>query len=150
MTVFPLPATKSAPEHREDVYWVPETDDTDPLRALLIHFAINNPLPSMALFSYRHHAQMRPLTRHAFLSPLRKAAADVGAEIGPAHGLRIGSNVLFLLRVVPFEAVKQKGRWKNEAFTLYLRKIAEIMVPYFAQHPAIQEHLTRISLPPVR
>ncbi|KAL1672789.1 hypothetical protein EV122DRAFT_294635 [Schizophyllum commune] len=124
MTVFHLPATKAAPEHGEDVYWLPEPDGTDPLRALLIHFAVNN--------------------------PLILAAHDVGAELGPAHGLRIGSNVLFLLRGVPFEAVKQKGRLKSEAFTLYLRNHAEIMVPYFAQHPDIQEQLTRISLPPVR
>ncbi|KAL1726001.1 hypothetical protein EV714DRAFT_168316, partial [Schizophyllum commune] len=51
------------------------------------------------------------------------------------HGLCIGPNVLFLLRGVAFEAVQQKGRWRSEAFTMYLRNHAEFMVPYFSQHP---------------
>ena len=70
--------------------------------------------------------------------------------MAPLTGYGLGSMSSFLLRGVPFEAVKQKGRWKSEAFTLYLRNHAEIMVPHFAQHPDIQEQLTRISLPPVR
>ncbi|KAF9011022.1 hypothetical protein BDZ89DRAFT_909974, partial [Hymenopellis radicata] len=71
-----------------------------------------------------------PLTKPAFLA--RIAAAAKAADLQPlqGHGIRIGSTLEYLLRGLAFEVVKTLGRWKSDAFLVYLRKHAEIMAPY--------------------
>lgn len=64
------------------------------------------------------------------------------------HGIRIGATLEYLLRGVPFDAVKVIRRWKSDAFLLYLRKHAEIMAPYM--QPELHRELMNYTIPPVR
>ena len=84
------------------------------------------------------------------LAVLSKAA--LGCHLDPlqGHGIRIGSTLEYLLRGVPFEVVKVKGRWASDAFLLYLRKHAQILAPYMQADPVLHEAFTRLTMPPVR
>ena len=66
------------------------------------------------------------------------------------HGIRIRSTLEYLLRGVPFDVMKVKGRWSSDAFTLYLRKHAQILVPYIQAVPAVHDAFVRLTMPPVR
>lgn len=68
------------------------------------------------------------------------------------HGIRIGSTLEYLLRNVPFDMVKVKGRWASNAFLVYLRRHAQILAPYMQATPTMQEQFLRhtVNLPPVR
>jgi hypothetical protein len=68
----------------------------------------------------------------------------------PCHGVRIGSTLEYLLRGVPFDVVKSKGRWQSEAFKSYLREHAQIMAPYMQANVGTYETLVRYAMPPVR
>ena len=46
------------------------------------------------------------------------------------HGIRIGATLEYLLRGIPFDVMKVKGRWVSNAFQLYLRKHNQILAPY--------------------
>jgi len=92
----------------------------------------------------------RPLTKTKFLERIAKAARDANLEPLQGHGIRIGSTLEYLLRGVPFEAMKVQGRWASDAFLLYLRKHALIMAPYIQASPAIHETFLRYTMPPVR
>jgi hypothetical protein len=45
------------------------------------------------------------------------------------HSIRIGATLEYLLRGVPFEAMKSIGRWSSDSFSKYLRKHAQILRP---------------------
>lgn len=135
VTIFHLPWTKVA-SRGQDVFWAEQDDDTDPKAALAWHIAQNQPSPRGFLFAYYTTSAAgkrvrRPLTIPAFLSRLRSMAA-VAPEVArlTGHSFRIGGTVWCLLRSIPFEIVKAKGRWKGDSFQLYLRRHAEIMAPY--------------------
>ncbi|PBK98979.1 hypothetical protein ARMGADRAFT_1059293 [Armillaria gallica] len=66
------------------------------------------------------------------------------------HGIRIGSTLEYLLRGIPFDVVKMIGRWKSDAFILYLRKHAQILAPYMQAVPAIHEQFIRYTMPRIR
>ncbi|KAJ7939663.1 hypothetical protein B0H13DRAFT_2226260 [Mycena leptocephala] len=100
-TNFFLPRTKSAPQG-ENAYWAEQIGPSDPKSAFANHLAINTPPPNDALFSYFH----------AF-----KAA---GIDFIHVHGIRIGSTLEYLLREIPLDVVKAKGRWASNAFEIYL------------------------------
>ncbi|OBZ73566.1 hypothetical protein A0H81_06525 [Grifola frondosa] len=148
-TVFAIPRTKSAPGG-EDVFWARQEGPTDPQAALENHLMVNNPAATEPLFGYKHQGSVRPLTRAFFLSHLSKAAERAGLQPLQGHGLRIGGTLEYLLRGVPFDVVKSKGRWASDAFTLYLRRHAEIMAPYMQAVPAVHESFVRYAMPPVR
>ncbi|KZV78240.1 hypothetical protein EXIGLDRAFT_571631, partial [Exidia glandulosa HHB12029] len=76
-----------------------------------------------------------PLTRHAFQKRLKAAAAAAGFALPPTHSIRIGSTTEYLLRGVPFDVMRAKGRWASDAFLVYLRRHAEIMAPYMQANP---------------
>ncbi|PBK97134.1 hypothetical protein ARMGADRAFT_1052895 [Armillaria gallica] len=118
-TVFFIPKTKTS-VHGEDVFWAIQDGPSDPQHLLENHFAVNDPPVNQPLFSYICKSKHRPLTKSAFLSRLHKAFKDAKMEPLQGHGIRIGSTLEYLLRGIPFDVVKTIGRWKSDAFILYL------------------------------
>jgi hypothetical protein len=150
VTVLHLPRTKMAGSEGEDVYWASQEGDTDPTAALQNHLRINQPSEASHLFAYRVKHARRPLTKSKFLERLGKAARAAGKEPLQGHGIRIGSTLEYLLRGMPFDVMKAKGRWAGDSFLLYLRKHAVIIAPYIQAVPAVQESFIRYSMPPAR
>ncbi|KAE9395165.1 hypothetical protein BT96DRAFT_997856 [Gymnopus androsaceus JB14] len=151
-TSFHLPSTKCSPINGEDVSWAKQDGLTDPESALDNHLAVNNPLSSEeALFSYTHtDGKRRPLTRRNFLKCLAEAGRKAGVEVPPAHGIRIGSVLEYLLRGMPFIVMQVKGRWAGPSFIKYLRQHAEILAPYMQANSVVLADFTRIAMPPVQ
>ncbi|KAJ7658627.1 hypothetical protein DFH06DRAFT_1044561 [Mycena polygramma] len=146
---FFLPRTKSA-AHGEHVNWAKQNGPSDPEAALANHFRVNDPPRNGALFAYRHGAGHRPLTRAALDKRLKQAFKDAGLDPLLIHGIRIGSTVEYLLRGVPIDVMKIKGRWASDSFERYLRKHAEIMAPYMQAQPELHEAVLRIMMPRMR
>jgi hypothetical protein len=89
----------------------------------------------------------KPLTKSKFLEVVHQAAVSAGLEKLQGHGIRIGSTLEYLLRGVPFDVVKVKGRWASDAFLVYLRKHAQILAPYMQDRPEVHEAFVRIAMP---
>jgi hypothetical protein len=149
MTSFHLPRTKTS-STGEDVSWARQLGLSDPEAALNNHLQINQPPADGPLFAYRHGKGFRALTKTKMLECLSKAARSLNVDPLQGHGIRIGSTLEYLLRGVPFEVVKAKGRWASDSFLLYLRRHAQIMAPYMQAAPALHESVIRYSMPPVR
>lgn len=151
MKTFFLPRTKSALEG-EEVSWAKQTGPSDPEEAFANHLRINEPPRNNALFAYRHKDSYRPLTKTKFLQRLTSAAKAAGRQPVSGHGIRIGSTLEYLLRNIPFDVVKVKGRWSSDTFLAYLRRHAQILAPYMQATPELQEQFLRhtVNLPPVR
>ena len=150
VTVLHLPRTKVAGNEGEDVYWASQNGDTDPTAALLQHLRINEPSETSHLFAYKAMHTRRPLTKSKFLERVGTAARAAGLEPLQGHGIRIGSTLEYLLRGVPFDVMKAKGRWAGDSFQLYLRKHAVIIAPYIQATPIVHEAFIRYTMPPVR
>ncbi|KAJ7110350.1 hypothetical protein C8R43DRAFT_1079423 [Mycena crocata] len=148
-TNFFLPRTKSA-LRGESVYWARQNGPSDPKSALANHFLINNPPLNDALFSYLHGPSRRPLTKTAFKKRLADAFKAADVQFIHIHGIRIGSTLEYLLRGIPLDVVRAKGRWASDAFSLYLRRHAQIMAPYMQAEPQLHAHVLRIMMPRVR
>ena len=66
------------------------------------------------------------------------------------HRICIGATLEYLLRGVPFDAMKVKGRWASNAFQLYLRKHNQILAPYMQlMPPETALDFTRLAMLPV-
>jgi hypothetical protein len=150
VTVLHLPRTKAAGCQGEDVYWASQDGSTDPTAALENHLRINQPSEGMHLFTYRAKQARRPLTKTKFIERVANAARAAGLEPLQGHGIRIGSTLEYLLRGMPFDVMKAKGRWASDAFLLYLRKHAIIIAPYIQASPTLHEAFIRYTMPPVR
>lgn len=158
VTVLHIPKTKAAPVEGEDVFWAKQNDVTDPDDALTHHFRINNPPEDSHLFSYlagtskstRGVQRLQPLTKTKFLERVRKAAVAAKLEPLQGHGIRIGSTLEYLLRGMPFDVMKTKGRWASDAFTAYLRKHALILAPYIQANATVHRDFIRYTMPPIR
>jgi len=154
VTVLRLPKTKASQLDGEDVFWAQQDGPTDPDAALANHLAVNNPPEEAHLFAYRHKKGNRfvwqPLTKNKFLERLKKAALAANLDPLQGHGIRIGSILEYLLRGMPFDVMKSKGRWASDAFLVYLRKHALIMAPYIQAKSAVHEAFIRYTMPPVR
>jgi hypothetical protein len=149
-TVIRLPWTKSAREGGERIYWAEQRGVVDPMVALRNHLAVNAPPQQGHLFAFKHQEGWRPMTRTIFLTRVAKAAEACGLGKLPGHGIRISSTLEYLLRGVPFDVVKAKGRWQSDAFRGYLRRHAQIMAPYMQAEPQAYDTFVRIAMPPVR
>jgi hypothetical protein len=151
-TSFHLPSTKAAPITGEDVSWAKQDGLSDPEAALENHLLVNNPhMSTEALFSYTHtDNKRRPLTRRNFIKCLVEAGKLAGVTVPPAHGIRIGSVLEYLLRGMPFPVMQVKGRWAGQSFTKYLRQHAEILAPYMQANSVVLAQFTHIAMPPVR
>lgn len=150
-TIIHVPKTKMDQMNGEDIYFSNQLGSTDPEANLRHHLAINRPTDTEHLFTYTHTATnkttRRPLTKAAFLARIHKAAEEKGLPKLQGHGIRIGATLEYLLRGVPFDVVQVLGRWKSEAFLIYLRKHAEIMAAYL--QPQLHQDLIRYTLPRV-
>ena len=149
VTVLHLPRTKAAGNEGEDVYWATQEGDTDPTEVLAQHFRVNQPSSASHLFAYKAANTRRPLTKAKFLEKVEEAARAAGLEPLQGHRIRIGSTLEYLLRGVPFDVMKAKGRWAGDSFQLYLRKHAVVIAPYIQATP-IHEGFVRYTMPPVR
>ncbi|KAF8129570.1 hypothetical protein EV363DRAFT_290807 [Boletus edulis] len=149
VTNFRLPRTKSS-QQGEDVSWAKQSGPCDPHAAIHHHFSLNNPPPNAHLFAYRTKKGFTPMTRTKFLKTLERAFKAAGLTPLKGHGIRIGSTLEYLLRNVPFDVVKAKGRWASDAFLVYLRKHAQIMAPYLQATPVLHESFLRHTIPPIR
>ncbi|KAJ6496853.1 hypothetical protein DFH09DRAFT_1252260 [Mycena vulgaris] len=144
-----LPRTKSTPQG-ESVYWAQQNGLTDPKAALANHLSVNAPPLDEALFSHRHGTSRRPLTKSAFKRRLTEAFKAAGIPFIHVHGIRIGSTLEYLLRGIPLDVMKAKGRWASDAFSIYLRRHAQIMAPYMQAEPQLHTNVLRIMMPRVR
>jgi len=151
ITNFHLPKTKAAPQG-EDVNWAKQDGPSDPEHALSNHISINSPALDSPLFTYRDGPKnlLKPLTRSKFLTTLSLAARAAGLTPLNGHSIRIGSTLEYLLRNIPFDVVKIKGRWASDAFLIYLRRHAQILAPYMQATPELHESFLRFTMPPVR
>lgn len=137
VAIFHLPRTKTA-LLGEDVYWAAQSGPSDPEAALSNHLSVNQPLATAALFSWRHHTGMHPLTRNELVKCLQSSSDKLGLGSLKAHGLQIGGTLEYLLRGVPFENVKTMCRWSSDTFVLYLRKHALVMAPFLQDKPVLE------------
>ncbi|KAJ3725437.1 hypothetical protein C8R42DRAFT_576356 [Lentinula raphanica] len=150
--IIHLPVTKSSPMDGEDIYFSAQLGATNPDDALNHHLILNKPETDEHLFTYSittgGRSMRRPLTKSAFIARIQRAAKNKGLTTLQGHGIRIGATLEYLLRGIPFDAVKVIGRWKSDAFLIYLRRHAEIMAPYM--QPQLAQELIRYTTPPVR
>ncbi|KAJ7448956.1 hypothetical protein FB451DRAFT_960544, partial [Mycena latifolia] len=123
---------------------------TDPEAALANHFTVNDPPRDGALFAYRHKNTHRVLTKSAFTTRLTAAFKAANLDWRQVHGIRIGSTLEYLLRGIPLEVMKIKGRWASDSFSLYLRNHAEIMTPCMQADPQLHQDVLCIIMPRVR
>ncbi|KAJ3831888.1 hypothetical protein F5878DRAFT_654755 [Lentinula raphanica] len=151
-TVIHIPRTKSSPVEGEDLYFSKQLGETNPDWWLRNHLEVNKPEPTEHLFAYAQTAGRRigrrALTKSAFIQRIHKAARNKGLPLLQGHGIRIGATLEYLLRGVPFDAVRVIGRWQSDTFLLYLRKHAEIMAPYL--QPELHQAFIHYTMPPVR
>lgn len=149
--VLHVPRTKCSQVHGEDIYFATQPGLADPRRALERQLEVNMPTATSHLFAYKgSKGKLLPLTRDKFLGRLKSAAAAASVRLPPGHSIRIGSTTEYLLRGVPFDVMRAKGRWASDAFLKYLRKHAEIMAPYIQANPALLAEFIRLAMPPVR
>ena len=149
-TVFALPRTKSSASG-EEVQWAKQDGPTDPQSAFDAHMALNEPPLTGPLFAYKDGPQHKPLTKTTFLKLLKTKARAAGYNSVQGHSIRIGATLEYLLRGIPFEVMKTKGRWASDAFQLYLRKHNQILAPYIqALSTDIAVEFTRLTMPRVR
>lgn len=134
-TVIFIPWTKVAKEKGEKIFWAKQDGIVDPQAALANHLSINKPSKNRHLFVFKHNNGWRPMTRTILITRVNKIANQNGLEKIPAHGLQVGSTLEYLLRGVPFDVVKTKGRWKSDTFLGYLREHALILAPYMQANP---------------
>lgn len=146
MTVFHLPRTKTSVKG-EEVSWSTQDCITDPEPAFNRHLQTNTPPPDGLLFAYKHKHKHKPLMKTHFLQVVAKAAREAGRDPLQGHGIRVGATLEYLLRGIPFDVMKMKGRWASDAFQLYLRKHAQILAPYMQATPAIHDSFVRYTMP---
>ena len=132
------------------MYWASQQGDTDPEAALQNHLRINQPTEASHLFTYQAKHTRRPLTKMKFLEKVGAATRAAGLEPLQGHGIWIRSTLEHLLRGVPFDVMKAKGRWAGDAFQLYLRKHTVVIAPYIQAKPTVHKVVIRYAMPPVR
>ena len=144
ITAFKLPRTKTSLSG-EIVFWAPQCSPSNPQYFLLNHLRINEPGPMQHLFAFRTHNKLIPMTRNIFLQNIKTASERAKLQNFTGHSLRIGATLEYLLRGVPFEVVKQIGRWSSNSFTLYLREHGRILAPYLQDKPQINNEFLEYS-----
>lgn len=144
VTAFRLPMTKTS-DSGETVFWAPQLGKTNPQLHLLNHLEINEPGKYDHLFAFKTHNRKIPLTRNIFIRNIKNAANKACLPYLSGHSLRIGATLEYLLRGIPFEVVKQIGRWNSNSFTLYLREHGRILAPYLQQNPQVNNEFMEYS-----
>lgn len=147
VTVLHLPRTKTNQITGEDMMFSSQSGPVNPTSEIKNHLRINSPTAQEHLFTYTSGGGKRiPLTRRAFLERLKSAALAVGVPAPAGHSFRIGGTLEYLLRGVPFESVKVMGRWKSDAFLVYLRRHTQTLAVFCQDRPGLQEQLIQLTL----
>ncbi|KIK77023.1 hypothetical protein PAXRUDRAFT_168080, partial [Paxillus rubicundulus Ve08.2h10] len=149
VTNFHLPKSKSAP-NGEDINWARQVSPSDPHTAFENHLEINSPPCNGPLFTYRNRKGHKALTKGKFLSVLASALKASGRPPMQGHGIHISSTLEYLLRNIPFNVIKVKGRWASNTFLVYLCHHAQILALYMQAQPSLHKSFLRLTLPPVR
>jgi hypothetical protein len=71
-----------------------------------------------------------PLTKAKFLKQLKVVAKRTGVKMPHGHAFRIGRTLHYMVKGLPFDAIRVMGWWKSNAWQKYLRKHVEILAPY--------------------
>lgn len=122
-----LPWSKTAREKGEELFLGRQRGPSDPIASLNAHLAVNSPLPSSHLFSYRDaKGALTPLTKRKFLAHCNAVWSQHGFPCISGHSFRIGGTTELLLRGVPPHIVKTLGRWSSDAFLRYWRCLEEL------------------------
>ena len=152
VTTFHIPQTKIVPKEKggETVFWAQQDGLADPQAALAHHLRVNQTPHTAHLFAYKHNDSHRPLTKSAFLTRMKKALKEAGRPNKHGHSIRIGATLEYLLRGVPFEAMKSMGRWSSDAFSTYLRKHAQILALYVQANPNLHHRISQEQMSVVR
>ncbi|KAI6100760.1 hypothetical protein EDD16DRAFT_1490627 [Pisolithus croceorrhizus] len=104
----------------------------------------------MHLFAWKHPTSgLRPLSRSEVTKCITLLMVAHNLLNLKGHSLRIGGMLHYLLCRTPFDVVKTMGRWAGDSFTIYLCHHAMILAPYLNDTPALLEHFTRYTMPPV-
>ncbi|KIN96232.1 hypothetical protein M404DRAFT_163708 [Pisolithus tinctorius Marx 270] len=150
VTKFHIPWTKMSPTG-EDVQCTPLRGAiSDPIDALERHLHLNPAEKSAHLFAWKHPTSgLCPLLKMEVLRRINTLTTAHNIPNIRGHSLRIGGTLHYLLRGTPFDIVKTISRWAGDSFTLYLRQHAMILAPYLNDTPALLEHFTRYTMPPV-
>ena len=149
---FRLPFTKSAREKGESTSWAQQPGPIDPWEAFENHQHVNAPPPGAHIFAYKANRRkaLTPLTKRKVIERIRTITSANDLPNFEGHGLRIGGTLEYLLRGIPFNVVQSMGRWKSDAFQLYLREHAQILAPYLQANPALNLEFVHIAMPPPR
>lgn len=152
VTTIRVPRTKAYSTEGESLYWAEQEGDGDPGSALRQHLKVNNPGTNFHLFGYPNkNGKMIPLTKTTFLRQISEAAAAAKLQRLSGHSIRIGSTLEYLLRGLPFDVMKVKGRWNSDAFHQYLRDHAKVLAPYMqAAPPDVHDQFIRVAIPSAR
>jgi hypothetical protein len=104
------------------------------------------------IFAYKtsHRKVLTPLTKRKVIERIKTITTANNLPNFEGHGLRIGGTLEYLLRGIPFNVVQSMGRWKSDAFQLYLREHAQILAPYLQPNPTTNREFVRIAMPPPR
>ncbi|KAI0311424.1 hypothetical protein OF83DRAFT_1166344 [Amylostereum chailletii] len=141
VTSIKLPHSKSMKENQvESIHWFTFTN----------HIQVNVPGVDEHLFTYTDASgSWVPLAKAHFVKHIKKAFLDVGIHFKQCHGFRIGGTVEYLIRSLPFEVMRAKGRWASNAFLVYMRWHAAIITPWIQAKPPIHRAFLRYVMPPV-
>ena len=152
VTTFHIPQTKIVPKEKggKTVFWAQQDGPADPQATLAHHLRVNQTPHTAHLFTYKHNDSHRPLTKSAFLTWMKKALKEAGRLNKHGHSIRIGATLEYLLRGVPFEAMKSMGRWSSDAFFTYLHKHAQILAPYVQANPNLHHRISQEQMSVVR
>jgi hypothetical protein len=152
-----LPRSKtSRPGRASDILLVAPLHDasgtpipTCPVDALETHLRVNAPdEEGEFLFTYKKESGARaPLTKKKFLERLAKAASCTGVKMPHGHAFRIGGTLHYILKGLPFDAVRVIGRWASACWQKYLREHAEILAPYIQEDSERYLAFTREYMP---
>lgn len=136
VTAFKIPRTKTTTTG-ELVFWAAQKSPCCPAAMLHNHLKLNEPSAQNHLFSFKTHNKRIPMTRSIFMRNLKTASIKANIPLHSGHSLRIGATLEYLLRGVPFDVVKQIGRWSSNSFSLYLREHGRILAPYLQSKPEV-------------
>ena len=117
-----------------------------------MHLEVNNPPASFHLFGYpNNQGTMTPMSKKTFTTRISKAAVAAGLPRIKGHSIRIGATLEYLLRGLPFDVMKAKGRWNSDAFHKYLRDHAKVLAPYMQKAPPdVHDQFIQIAVPSAR
>ncbi|CAD6896333.1 unnamed protein product [Tilletia caries] len=136
-----LPWTKTTRSAGAVVVLSAQDVDLCPVLALSAPLTTSALPDSLALFAYFQGNKRVPLSRSVFLSRLRRAAEAAALPALHGHSFRIGGCAKLLLRGAAIEDVKAHGRWRSNAWTVYVRDHAGVFSDRLSVAPLVHAHL---------